>query len=229
MNWYKVSNFNDSNSRKIVSYIIKDIKQKYKNNKNKYTPINGAINIDQLNIEDEKLKKHIVKYNIKYLSFSDEKEYFTVSAFFDEKTFPPSISLFIYINYEYANNIDLILEKLYYKLIETVRHEVTHVYQNYDQQNELIKKIQFTYNILEKEEQYLLADTEVQSYVEGLYFRAKKERKPFTVVLDEFLKPRFFTLFKSNKNLDLMKVKEVFDKVKKHWIEYANNKYPNVK
>ena len=101
---------------------------------------------------------------------------------------PPSMQFIISLNKDFS---ELDFPKLYYDLYISIRHELGHYWKyldpNYNlEENELTggRELILRYR---NWKDYILVDQELDAYVRGLIFSAQKQRKPFSVLLNENL------------------------------------------
>jgi hypothetical protein len=99
------------------------------------------------------------------------------------------------------------------ELKETVRHEIEHVAQGFNQGKErIIRKTSRTPYYM-----YLQMPHEVPAYVQGLYKRSKTKKQTLTKSIDEFMQ-------ENSKSFGGNKYKEI---VKKVWIDWAKKNLKN--
>lgn len=104
---------------------------------------------------------------------------------------------------------------LYYELLEGLRHELEHMAE-FENQMPKLKKVKQEKNALK----YFTSPHEVRAYVSGIYLLAKKQRRPFGDVMEEYLKT-----LASRTNLGAAAIEEI--KIK--WSDYAMQRFPDAR
>jgi len=129
--------------------------------------------------------------------------------------------------------------KLHYKLYDAVRHELWHYWQYLDPNYVLTDNEAPIYNgdtISDYTElrNHIVSEQEIVSYISGLVFSAQKQRKPFSVVLNESLDDLFFENNISTKQKVLSsaigrEAETIISNIKNTVISRAQQLYPDTR
>ena len=116
------------------------------------------------------------------------------------------------------------LEGASMKIKEVVRHELEHALQVGD-----AERLRGTPAKDMHTPKYLSNPIEMEAFVSGLYMRAKKERRNFFHLLDDFLsKAKFFMEFDLNEG-EKHRLWKSFEQIKNNYINYALKRFPELK
>ena len=123
--------------------------------------------------------------------------------------------------------------ELSYKIKEVLRHEVEHTTPSQS------SRLEDTLSLVTDNESemglrrrlgYYLNPIEIEAFVTGLYYRAKKSRQQFIPMLDTYIntiKNNIYTIYKKERPYTL--IENVFMEIRKKWLDYALKRYPNLK
>ncbi|MFA5600395.1 MAG: hypothetical protein WDA06_07335 [Phenylobacterium sp.] len=143
--------------------------------------------------------------------------------------YPNDYEKYINIKIKLYNNFsDKNYTQFIFMLKEIIRHELEHTTQNFEEVMQFNNYSRYgdSDNMISSLLNYLLNPIEIKPHVEGLYYRAKKEKKPFKQILDE----RFNlleNLHKNKKGIDPTLLHEAMEKVKARYLEEARKKFSN--
>ena len=101
------------------------------------------------------------------------------------------IKIVIYLSENANNNINPYLSKIYFDTLSIIRHELEHLNQhnfnknvkNYISDNFDYNSKQFPLHL----KSYYLQQSEKPAFISGLYLKAKKQRKSFSLILEQSL------------------------------------------
>lgn len=143
-------------------------------------------------------------------------------------------------------DVSQLFERLVFNLKEATRHELEHAYQitdehrldtladDYSAIHHMDKDIKNEKMVDRRQMMqvdrlitYLSSQTEIEAFVSGIYYKAKKMRKPFGEVLDEFID---FVYTQNSKFLqsDQLKqeLKSELEDIKGYYADYAAQRFP---
>lgn len=103
--------------------------------------------------------------------------------------FSPFINLELYFNKKFFKND---FEKLNYVLYDAIRHEIEHYRQSDDLNGDEFVRTDNILDNFKNFKNYILSTQEMDAYVRGLVFSAKKQKIPFDIILDNSLRELFF-------------------------------------
>jgi hypothetical protein len=130
----------------------------------------------------------------------------------------PEMEMVIVINTDSEPNC---YQSLYFKVLETVRHEIEHALQAGFNKvpSRQVKTRQRTREKAEDSYQYFLLPNELSPMVSGMYLSAKKKRIPIDFEFVDYLKPFLDSQFMTSSE---------FEKVMKAWLTHAVKNFPGV-
>lgn len=83
-----------------------------------------------------------------------------------------------------------------------------------------------TFTTVEDLFHYFMSAAETEAFVVGLMVKAKHQKKPFKIVVQEYLKYLGDLISDENK-INPLKAKLALSRVRRHWMQYARLRYPN--
>jgi len=212
MNWYnqKLAKINplEKYTRSISGLIMKKFKdgERFFSIKNNEHGISGIRDITVI---------------IYYRDWSSVK---VQAANYETKEGEQDIGIDIHISKDFDQKI---YSTLYLKLSSAIRHELEHCFQ---ESSRKFKDYPFNWNKrieeqgLEVAKQYLMHPVEIEATVAGLYFSAKKSKKPFLSVLNMWLnKVRNFYI---QNGFNEKKVNQLVSIVGREYVNYAEKRFP---
>jgi len=226
MNWYFLSKFafrnkNDLLATSLVRKIFSFIKQNL--NKDTYYETKVDNNCDLflyitfLNNEN----------NLRYKNFD-------IRAFinkFKDRSIKSFIRVELYTNRKFSSKD---YDQLQYILYDATRHEINHYFQSYNEEHDSQNnENNETLNRFIDLRKYILQPDELEAYIRGLMFTAKKQKKPFETILNDNLNGLFFVndqkIKKEILNLPISKkIIGFFNDIKKSVLLRAKEIFPNV-
>jgi len=123
--------------------------------------------------------------------------------------------------------------ELSYKIKQSIRHEAEHASPSQESRLEDTRSLvtdSETEMGLRRRLGYMLNPIEVEAFVTGLYYGAKKQKKPFLTLLDDYLayiKNNLYIIYKKQRPYEL--IENVFIEIRKKWTNYAMKRYPKIK
>jgi hypothetical protein len=106
----------------------------------------------------------------------------------------------IYVDFEVDKNVlPEMWSEISMNLKDVMRHEIEHITQNDElnypskfMEDDLIARIAINQKLLPRGE-YFKLEKEIDANLQGMYFRAKKERRPFTDIINDYLDAQSLT------------------------------------
>lgn len=131
-------------------------------------------------------------------------------------------------------------EQLNYDLKEIVRHELEHLEQfsgedkpDVDNRFRDMKPSEDFRDYSDEKSinywrSYLGAQHEVEAYVTGFYYEAKKTKTSFFVVLDDFFKHIYYKNVINYQEKNKVRFAKILKEIQDKYIEYAKSRYPEI-
>lgn len=123
-------------------------------------------------------------------------------------------------------------EKLSYHIKEVLRHEIEHTTPAQKSRTEDTMSLVMdteTEMGMRRRLGYYLNPIEIEAFVTGVYYSAKKKREPFISYMDNYLntiKNDIYNVYKRKRPDKL--IENVFIEIRKKWLDYAMKRYPNL-